>query len=200
MSGALDPTLLTKAKALKDSKLFTNPRTSEPELFEKQNIFLVLAGIKPLTEILSYHEELTKDGLGKIVADPPKEVMAFVQSLGLVCDLSLSDEDHTLCIIASGKDRISEYLQSDSRSFIKIGSLFGFPRTAAEAYEQAFSDDGDRNLCLSFEEQDKIEQDAHLFTSGAGFFFSRAHWHEELELVKQWQDLLEAYGLGSERY
>lgn len=187
-----DPLLVQKSKILRDSTLFTYPIEGE-ELVEKQSIFLVLAGLKPLSEANSGHWELTPDGR-RTVFDNPKKVGAFLDSLGLRYTLR-HDEHATTALISLKKELLDTYERAgtfpEPRVYIEIGKLFGYPETATAAFAQF-----DEKQLLSNDDQDRVEQEGGLSDRYfVNFRFSKAHWQEELAVCLHWQEVLKLYDL-----
>lgn len=180
----IDSELMRKANVLKGSPLFVG--TCEgAELVDKQQIFLVLAGVKPVAEACSAHLERTNDGQ-EYVADDEREVGGFLKSLGL--EYSLWQAAHfpgTMAAVSLKPELVRKY--SEAKGSKRIGALFGYPKTAVEAFE--------KNDCMSADEQDLREREAKLGWEFVPFRFSREHWRDEAEVARQWYVTLEKYGL-----
>jgi|GEM_PF-1233212 len=190
------PLLAEKADALRASSLFTNP-SHDSEMAEKQSIFLVLAGLKPVSKASSCHWEPTQNGR-RTVFDDPKEVAAFLESLGLSYQLR-HDEHATDALISLNAELLVEYSRAtgiaNEESYSTVGKLFGYPATAAEAFAHYAVGDEEKYL-LAAEEQDKIEHEGGLGEKYCvNFRFSKAHWPEELKTCLQWQEVLQLYSL-----
>lgn len=176
----LTPDLLAKAQKLKASPLFVNPSTGA-ELLEKWQIFLVLAGCKPVSEVASGHWVEVPGGR-QTVADDPKQVGALLQSLGLHYHLSDLDGHATGAIVALTPETLDKYLHASGSS--SVGELFGYPKTAVKAFEQGES------ALLPVAEQEQREREAGLPDILTTFRLSRNHWADELNVVKAWFNVL----------
>lgn len=181
----LNSSLHRKAKLLRETALFDGSPLGQP-LLEKQLIFLVLAGLKPVAEVASGHWEEVKGGR-KTVADDPLEVGTFFKQLGLSYSLSSFDGHATDAVVALHQHLIKEYRQA--RGATAVGRLFGYPETAVRAFEAG----GD--ALLSLPEQEQLEHDAGLPDGLTHFCLSRQHAGEELAVVKNWHTALQAVGL-----
>jgi hypothetical protein len=186
----LDPDLVRKAELLKHSEFFVGTTDGAP-LVEKQQIFLVLATVKPLSSVMTGHwVPTTEDGrvIGRhTVGDDPKEVKAFLDSLGLASKVAFEGYA-TTAVVTNRPGLLSEYQHATDS--VAVGRLFGFPETAIAAFAGA--------TCMDTEEQHRIEKEAGIPDFVPTFRFSRDHWCEELSTVKEWSELLHAYGLGRE--
>ncbi len=177
------PVLSEKARRLLASPLFVGP--TDAALSEKQTIFLVLAGLKPVAEAASGH--WVADAHGRHTEpDDPAAVAMFLDSLGLA--YRLSQDEHATDAMVSLQPSLIEQSAAAANDLVSMGRLFGYPATAVEAFG--------RDHCLPADEQERVEQDAGL---DAGFFvgfrFSTQHWQEELAVLQQWNAVLRAYGL-----
>lgn len=177
-----DLELMQKASALKDSSLFVG--TCEgAELVDKQQIFLVLAGEKPVAEACSAHLERTSTGQ-EYVADDEREVGRFLESLGL--SYSLWQAKHfpgTMAAVSLRPELVHEYREAKGGK--AVGALLGYPKTAVEAYA--------KNNCLPIDEQEMREREAGIGWDFVPFRFSRKYWREEAETAKRWYDILKNY-------
>ncbi len=180
---AIDPELAHKAKLLRLSNLFVDPAEGSA-LVHKQNIFLVLAGLKPVSEASSGHWLTTASGR-HTVADDPEEVGRFLESLGLTYDLH-KKYYVTNAVVALTKKVLDRYLGRTSGSG-PAGHLLGYPDTAVTAFIH--------DECMTMDEQDRVEEGADLHGYIVPFRFSLAHWQTELAVVRQWRDTLMVYGL-----
>lgn len=178
----LDSNLDKKAQKLRAAKLFVGG--SDLDLMtSKQNIFLALAGLKPVGEASSGHWHITENGRDS-VADDPKEVAAFLDTLGLHYQLR-SDEVATDALVALRQADLDAYssVHNDHR---KTGIFLGYPATAVEAFVD--------NTCIPGDEQAKIMEAAGI-KSFFPFRFSQDHWREELPVIKSWYTTLKKYQL-----
>jgi hypothetical protein len=165
------------------SSLFFAGTTDAAALTDKQAVFLVVAGAKPVAEAASGHWLTTASGRA-VVADDPKAVANFLKSLGLAYQIS-GDGQATVAAVALRPDLVQAYL--DARGDFAIGQLLGYPETAIAAYAQ-----GD---CLTIPEQEAAQQTAGMPPDFLPFRFSRDHWQEELLVATDWFELLRTYGL-----
>lgn len=187
----LDKDLLHKAELLRNTHLFMHPTTIDevPLLVEKQMIFLVLAGFKPVSEASS--GELVKQPDGQPLAVPSDrgEIARFLDTLGLRYHIR-GDEYATDALVSLKQELIDEYLDTEGLDNAhRIGELFGYPKTATDAF-------GDKEQLLSIEEQDRLVAEGGL-DEFMNFRCSRDHWREEFQAVKAWADVLRAYGLAN---
>lgn len=181
--------LLRKAKLLKESQLFADP-SGEGTTYEKQALFLVLAGEKPVGEASSGHWEATGNGR-TTVADDPHAVGDFLASLGLAYHLSSFDGHATDALVAADERLLAQYHQADvAYDIAEVGRLFGYPETAVAAFA-ADSED----LLLDYEEIDRQAAAGGIDPLQVSFRLSKAHWADELAVVHRWQTLLIAAGL-----
>lgn len=179
-----DPALIEKSAQLRLTPLFINPSDDYP-LIEKQFLFLVLAGLKPVAGACSGHWEATAGGR-HTVADKPNEVGAFLKSLGL--HYSLEDHGHMTLAMVSLRPELIQQI-AEARSDEEKGRLYGYPETAIQAFVQG------KAALLPQEEQKRVEAQAGIMPTGAQFRLSKAHWQEELVIVRQWHETLRDYGL-----
>jgi hypothetical protein len=180
-----DSSLQREAELLRETALFDGSPLGRP-LLEKQLIFLVLAGFKPVAQVASGHW-MEVEGGRKTVADDPREVGSFLKSLGLCYSLSSFDAHATDAIVALQPQLIDEYRHAQDAT--AVGRLFGYPETAVRAFESG----GD--ALLSSTEQEQLERDAGLPDGLTIFCLSRDHAAEELAVVTSWQEALRAVGL-----
>lgn len=162
-SPALDPELQEKATRLKTSRLFVNP-SDAVALMDKQLIFLVLAGEKPVAEVSSGHW-VDLAGGRTTVADDPDEVGALLTSLGLKFSLTNTDGNALDAIVSLRAEQVDEMV--NARDVATAGRLFGYPKTAVLALEQG------EDALIPLAEQHRIEAAAGLPPAGAGFSYSR---------------------------
>lgn len=179
------PELHHKARLLINSPLFDGTPLGHPVL-EKQLIFLVLAGLKPVAEVTSGHWVEVERGR-KTVADDASEVSTFLKLLGLSHSLSSFDGHATDAIVALRPHLIEEYRQA--KGAMAVGRLFGYPETAVQAFEAG------GEALLSLAEQEQLEREAGLPDGFTHFCLSREHAVEELAVVKGWYTVLQAVEL-----
>jgi hypothetical protein len=184
----LDPNLLRQAKLLTNSSLFVDP--SDDTKYQKQIIFLVLAGEKPVSAVSSGHWENNVGGRST-VADDPHAVGNFLVSLGLAYELRPIDGHATDVLISRDPDLLLQYRQAEATNDdATIGRLYGYPASAVDA----FSIDPD-NLLLDLDSQAMQVANLGLDPNLATFRLSRAHWAEELGTIRRWQTILSNAGL-----
>lgn len=170
--------LQAKAKILKESQLFG------VEEDHRQAIFLVLAGLKPVSQATSGHWEDIENGRRR-VADKVEDVEALLSSLGLVYSLSETPEGID-AVVSLDQALIDEYLVAVVREDLEtIGRLFGYPETAYTAYAQ-----GDY---LDSTKDEELRAQPGMYDGG--FSFSPGHYQEEVEVLKQWYKVLADYDL-----
>jgi hypothetical protein len=188
--------LSKKAKLLLDSPHFTN-HVDQGFLTEKQSIFLTLCGKKPVSEATSGIWATTANG-GHSKPDDEHEINAFLSSLGLAYQLR-HDDYATDALVALNNNDLLEYSQASLDSG-NVGQLFGYPKTAVDAFGRAFSGDAteELNYLMAIEDQDKLLEKAGVPDYIPMFRFSRDHALEELEVVKDWYATLRMYNLVEE--
>ena len=184
----LAPELLHKAALLRASALFGEP-TDGSVPYQKQVLFLVLAGQKPVGEAASGHWESTAAGR-RTVADDPELVAAFLTELGLAYELISFDGHATDALVSLDPALLTAYHQaSASNDVTTIGRLFGYPDTAIAAFV------GGADALLDDAAYEQHVTDAGLDAAVIGFALSAAHWAEELAVARNWQALLVAANL-----
>jgi len=175
----MNASIKKKIDVLKASELFINNNC----LTEKQSILLTLTGQKPVSEVTTGKKETTSTGW-KSVPENHSIVRDFLHSLGLQCSI----EDHgsaTNAIISLDSSLIEQYLDSTNLG-TNIGALFGYPKTATEAF-------GDNDLMMGLDEQDEIMSSEGLPLFMPNFRFSKLHFKKEIEVLKAWHDTLKRY-------
>lgn len=175
-----DTNLTTIAKQLIAGELFTSQIDNRP-FANKQGLFLVLAGCKPISQVGSSHWEMTAVGR-KSVGDDPMTVEQFLISLELSYDIE-PNPYVTIATVAKTPDLIQQF--KSSRAAASVGQLFGYPETAVKAFET--------KKLLSTEEQEGVEKDAGITIDC--FRFSQKFWCDEIKIVLKWQAVLAKYGM-----
>jgi hypothetical protein len=189
-----DPELVEKAKLLKASPYFAIE--GDESLSEKQLIFYVLAGIKPVSEVGSCHTEWLSPIYGESRGDDQAGVAGFLKQLSLHFRFK---SPYDGAAIVSLHEKLIQAEQAidihgdEAAVYRTCGRLYGYPETAVEACVADWA--YDKPSLLSFEEQQRIEGKSGLPREAFFFRFSKAHWQEELETVQQWYDVLKAYGV-----
>jgi len=186
----LTPQLLRAAAILKASPLFVDITGDGHSYHQKQTLFLVLAGEKPVGEALSGHIERLGDR-GRAVADNPDEVGTFLSSLGLAYDLSDSDESVTQAFVSLDPTLLQQYRTALTGDAGAAGRLFGYPDTAVAAFAAG------PDWLLPPDDQDRYVRAAGLMAMD--FRLSKDHWREELATVARWQVLIRAAGLADDQ-
>lgn len=177
--------LRKQAHLLKKSRYFVGTGTSELELlWEKQLIFLVLAGMKPVSEVYSCHWVDVPKGQ-EAVGDNLSEVRGFLDTLGLAHYVFDSDGT-TMAVVARVPQLVQDYVEAEQES--RRGLLFGYPATAVQAFVAGDS--------LMETQQDQFLQAEGLPNSP--FALSREHYRGEIALLHRWQDILRSYGLSGD--
>ncbi|HEV2403006.1 MAG TPA: hypothetical protein VGS08_02285 [Candidatus Saccharimonadales bacterium] len=187
-----DKKLAEQARLLLASPYFVGTQDGAL-LAEKQPIFLVLAGLKPLAEASSGHRETTANGR-HTAFDDPAAVGSFLRSLGLHYRLR-HDEHATDALVALQPGLLDKYEQAAADDVTTTGELFGYPKTAVTAMG-TYVQTGNETVLLPVQEQDDIERKAGLRdTYFVNFRFSRDHWKDELAICQHWYEVLRTYGL-----
>lgn len=188
-----DPELARRAAQLLASPYSVGTQDSA-QLAEKQLLFLVLAGLKPVAEVASGHWEVIPDGR-HTVFDDPIAVGGFLDELGLHHRLQ-HDTRATEAVVALKPELLDAYKTAlDHEDVARIGELFGYHASAAQAFVP-FASTGDDSELLPGADQDAVERQAGLAdTFLVDFRFSRSHWQGELALCLRWQACLRQYGL-----
>lgn len=177
--------LARKAKLLKASGHFINHTELAP-LIEKQSIFLVLAGKKPVSQATSSTWVKTDYG-AHAEPDDTRELQEFLGSLGLAYRLS-SDDYTTNALVSLEPGKLDDYIAAEEADdMAAVGRLFGYPQTAIEAFA--------RDDCMEPDEQDKLIEAAGISVVIPSFRFSKTHAQQELAILKDWYQTLKQYDL-----
>lgn len=182
MTLPFDPALDAKVALLRSSALFS-PRNGGDPLVEKEMLFLTLAGAKPISGVGSSHWIKTHSG-GRAAPDDPAEVEDLFQQLGLAYEIEVR-ESVTLAYISLEATSLTKFLaaRNDHR---ESGRWFGYPMTAVDAF---------MNGTL----MEPAEQEAAIIEFGLPVFstfrLSREHAMTEIEVMRQWWELLDCYDL-----
>jgi hypothetical protein len=177
-----------KARLLRDTPFFVNG-CDGAELVDKQQIFLVLAGLKPVAEVASNHQE-TFAAVRKTVADDPRAVGAFLESLDLACAVWPAPHfNATMAAVALTPGLVKAYRKALMRDDpLPIGRLLGYPETAVRAFAE--------NHSVPIMEQEQFEQQEDVEWPFVPFRFSHDHWRDEAEVARKWYAILRQYDLG----
>ncbi len=148
-------------------------------------VILVLAGVKPATEIMLFkmHSE-------------PDEVIPVLKNCGFGVIKYESQHmlggDYKCTIIVAQNDAIAEEVRKycepqDDREF---GRLMGIPQTAIDAFvsdlESGFLREGKSVKLLPADELLNLKV-------LAGFRLSRDHWQEEIKILQKWEEVIKTY-------
>jgi hypothetical protein len=181
-----NPELTRKASLLKDSAYFVFPGDGA-EYVDKQCIFLVLAGLKPISEVSPGCQVKTDTEWGT-VPDDSATIGTFLESLELKSSFYPSHDGHvTMAVVALRTENINRYIIDINSDASTVGRLFGYPESAVLAFVQG--------KCMPIAEQEWIEQQAGLPEFLPTFRFSRDHWQEELMVLQKWHEVLKLYEL-----
>jgi len=173
---------MQKADILKQTDHF-NSGYYNPGWSEKQAIFLVLAGKKPLGEAASAHYVI-EGTTATATPDDHAAVGELLSRLGLA--YALTDRfGFTIATVSLDQPLVDQYVATHDMRI--IGKLFGFPATAVAAF--------DTNKAMDGDEQDRLLAEAGLANAPGFFRFSKDHAQEELAVVRDWYQTLLAYRL-----
>jgi hypothetical protein len=177
--------LAQSAMILRESTHFVGHAELAP-LIDKQSIFLVLAGKKPVSEATSSRWIETERG-AYAEPDDVHELQAFLDSLGLASYIR-TGEFSTNALVSFDPANLDAYLVAEKTdNAIAIGRLFGYPQTAAEAFIHDAS--------LDMEQQDALLEAAGIPLMMPTFRFSVAHAQQELAVQEDWYRTLAQYDL-----
>ncbi len=182
-----DARLTELANKIYTSELFTSS-TENCTLNEKQNIFLIAGGVKPVGFVSSCHKKDLGEGAYEYEADDADFVVKFLSSLGLF-SRAFGDK-HTTDAIISLKEEYLLQLDSKADDHRLAGKLYGYPDTAVEAFLIPNKAD-----ILEDDEQDQVLLTAGIPICFPAFKMSISHWHEELPIVQKWYNFCKLYGL-----
>lgn len=175
------------AQRLYSSELFVGT-PENGTLFEKQNIFLVCGGQKPVGFVSSSHKKDLGGGLYEYEADDTQFVSTFLSSLGLYS--TVFADTHTTDATVSLKNEYLKELQDHPDDHRLAGALYGYPESAVEAFLAP-----NKSLLLPDEEQDKVFMANKIPITFPNFKMSIAHYNEELQVVKRWYEFCTLYGM-----
>lgn len=181
------PELQKKAQMLLSSDLFLSNIENCP-LLEKQNIFLVLSGLKPVSFVTSNHLSGDPHMAQESHGDDPSFVSSFLLSLGLYSKL-FTDKYSTDAIVSLNQKFIDE-VESHMDDPIHCGILYGYPKTAIQAFVSE-----DKSLRLTEEEQEKTMRDNGIPECFPHFIMSKKYFTEEIKIIKSWFDICREYGM-----
>lgn len=182
-----DPRLTQIAQTIYASELFVGTPESGT-LFEKQNIFLVCGGQKPVGFVSSSHKKDLGDGSYEYEADDTEFVSKFLSELGLFSKVFA--DIHTTDATISLKEEYLKQLSDNPDDHKLAGLLYGYPESAVEAFLAP-----NKRLLLPDEEQDKLFLAAKIPITFPNFKMSIAHYNEELLVVQRWYEFCKLYGM-----
>jgi hypothetical protein len=165
-------------------------------LSEKQLIFYVLAGIKPLSEVSSCHMEWLSPTYAESRGDDQAGVAAFLDSLGLRYAFRRPYDGNVTVSLQAELLRSLDAVDlgaDEATIYRRYGQLYGYPDTAVEAAVAEWVHD--RPSLLSMKEQERVEDESGLPRDAFLFRLSTAHWQDEVETVRSWYAVLRAYGM-----
>lgn len=177
----MDDTLKKKVKILRKSNLFTY-NTDLGRIVEQQSILLTLTGDKPVSRITGGKWIDTTTGRESTPLNHD-EVRDLFSTLDL--QYSIKDFDHgTTAVISLDGNLVTKCVDNTSDKI--EGELFGYPKTATEAF-------GNNDLMMSLKEQNAIINSESLPEWMPNFRFSKLHFKKELEVLRGWYDTLKKY-------
>jgi hypothetical protein len=176
----LSPELARKAELLKAAPLFVDRGGG---YHQKQILFLVLAGAKPVGEAVSGHMVRVGDR-GHSVADDPKLVGEFLTSIGLEYDLSSFDGRATDALVSLDRRLLRQYQAAEEGDYATAGRLFGYPDSAVTAFAAGL------DRLLSQNNQARYATEAGIDPAVLMYRLSQENWAEELKVAARWQQLL----------
>lgn len=173
-----------KVARLKASSHFDTINEGSARYIEKQEILLALCGKKPVSEAVTCRYVNDPDGRHS-VPDDETQVAALLDSLGLAYHI-WSDEYATMAVVSLDSALVKRYVDSIGHGHTNIGLLFGYPKTAVDAFQTKHA------LTLS-------EHDARMAAAGLPefmpqFVMSRAYADDEIKVLRDWHDTIVAYG------
>jgi hypothetical protein len=105
-------------------------------LYEKQLIFYVLAGVKPASEVGSFHMEELSPAYAEARPDDQRDVAAFLESLGLHYAFKSSYDGMVTVSLSEGsiRARCNINIPTNEASIYEAsGRLYGYPETVIAA-------------------------------------------------------------------
>jgi hypothetical protein len=161
--------------------LFVNEADAN-RLRERQTLFLVAAGLKPVGEVTSAHVVQVAGGR-QLCPDDPAQVSDLLTTLGLAHSVEPSDSA-VRAVVSRRRDLVERYLAATDDAM--VGALLGYPRSAVAG-------------CIR---DDRLEQSqltdvlvAERLEQIPGFWLSHDHWRGELGTLHLWREILNRYGL-----
>ncbi len=181
----IDPAVAAKAKLLFNSTLLSATfLVGANRLIEKQQVFLTVLGIKPVSQVSAAHWVGDPAKL-ESVADDTEALKKLFDQLGLSYHL-FGDESELQAVVSLDAKLVDQFVHAPDDDNVTRGKLLGYPLTAIEYAETRHWRDDEPELL------------AKADLSGYPFFrFSREHYQEELATIRRWQQILAAYGLAT---
>jgi len=180
-----------------DKEIVESIEDSSLDIQEKVELILVMAKLKPATEIVAYSEEWQRGESEKEI--DPQDVEG---TEGLIKETGLMYEIMPPEVVDSGAEGVKEGEEFGKRMELKFlvagtgegldlikkayatndeelfGKAYGFPQSSIEAYS------GKRELISQNELLDKgVDEEAVVF---ARFELSRDNWEEEIKKAEAW--------------
>lgn len=168
-----DQDLAEKARIIKEADI---PGFNQEDFRPKQEVFLSLAGLKPVS-MLGIPLEATED------------FKKLMDQLGLVSSSAEGNPGKTeMFFVSKDQNFVDQYKRAIEQK-TDLGILLGYPESATKAFDNTRS--------MDFEEQRKLVLDAtEVDIQHAPFFvFSKNNYQEELAILKEWYKKLKEYNL-----
>lgn len=175
-------------------------RSLNLDLYVKQFLALLITGCKPATQfpLLAKDESLAS-------------LSAALQEMNLSFDTYISENMKGLdakgdpgaagylcdVVVAVDEATVKELMKyCDPQVSKEFGSFMGFPDSAVNAFDEdekaghLFKDQSGK--LLSIKDDVRIQKELGL-RGVTGFRLSKAHWKEEVKVLKNWRDTLQKY-------
>ncbi len=163
---------------------------------DKKSLVLILAGVKPATEMLMFDRYASPEDIISILEDCGLVTIQFQSQYmheakkrgvggteGYICNVIVARDETTA-------NKVRKYCEpQDDREF---GRLMGFPQTAIDAYVSDAENKYESVALLSSDEQGRIMDELNL-KQVAAFRLSRAHWQEEIKVHQEWERIVKMY-------
>lgn len=167
--------LVEKSKIIKEADI--KSLIGEHFYSNKQEIFLTLSGLKPVSMI---------GGIDSL--DLPK-VTDLLNQIGLY--YQISKEYPETIFVSKNQENIILYKSISEQGKVdktnKNGLLLGFPESAVEAF--------DKNDCLGYEDQRRVTEALGINPDFTPFRLSRWNYKEEIKIIAKWYNTLRLYDL-----
>lgn len=182
-----NPQIEQLAQKIYASDLF-NGTVEGCTLTEKQNLFLVCGGLKPVSFVTSTHKKDLGEGQYEFEADDKDLVARFLSSLGLFSEVF--GDVHTTEALVSLKAEYLKQLDGSPNNHRLAGTLYGYPSSAIDAFLAP-----NKSQILDEEQEERVLKDAGIPDCFPHFNFSVSNYKNELEIVKKWYEFCKLYGL-----